>query len=247
MLTNQKCWLNRETSFPNVREHDSVPQKVGADRCCSCPASRRRPIFVNRQLPALIERELNAHVEEYRFTVVQVTHSSLLSLEIRRLTMIQTEHPDPPVVEIPRWRLSIQWRHISAGVLVSDYVISRPTPTSPCRRRSRNFKTTFRSTRKDGERPSIRFIPSRFSGNRELVASRTQSWFTKYPECVKLHRPRTMYMRKLDYNYGRPHRRNASGYMGEQGAIAIVSRRRVISSAVSKSVCGMERLDRIIN
>lgn len=57
----------------------------------------------------------------------QATHCSLLSLEIRRLTMIQTEHPDPPVVEVPQWRLSIQWRHISSGVLVSNYVISRPT------------------------------------------------------------------------------------------------------------------------
>lgn len=83
--------------------------------------------FVNRQLPTLIERALNAHVEGYRFTVGQATLSPSLSLEIRQLTMIQTDHPDPPVAEIPQWRLSIQWRHIFSGVLVSDYVISRPT------------------------------------------------------------------------------------------------------------------------
>ena len=40
--------------------------------------------------------------------------------------MIQTDHPDPPVAEIPRWVLSIQWSQIFSGVLVSDYLISRP-------------------------------------------------------------------------------------------------------------------------
>ncbi len=84
-------------------------------------------VMVNRELPAFIERELNAHVDGYRFTIGQATLSPILSLEIRQLTMMQKEHPDPPVAEIPQWRLSIQWRHIFSGVLVSDSLISRPT------------------------------------------------------------------------------------------------------------------------
>ena len=83
-------------------------------------------MVVNRQLPALIERQLNAQVEGYRFTVGQATLSPSLSLEIQQLTMIQTDHPDPPVAVIPRWVLSIQWSHIFSGVLVSDYLVSRP-------------------------------------------------------------------------------------------------------------------------
>ena len=83
-------------------------------------------IVVNRQLPALIERQLNAHVEGYRFTVGEATLSPSLSLAIEQLTMIQTDHPDPPVAEIPRWVLSIQWSQIFSGVLVSDYLVSRP-------------------------------------------------------------------------------------------------------------------------
>jgi uncharacterized protein DUF748 len=83
--------------------------------------------IVNRELPAFIERQLNAHVEGYQFRVGHATLAPNLSLEIRQLTMIQLEHPDPPVAEIPRWRLSIQWSQIFSGVLVSDYVISRPT------------------------------------------------------------------------------------------------------------------------
>jgi len=84
-------------------------------------------LLVNHELRALIERELNAHVKGYQFTVGQATLSPILSLEIQQLTVIQTEHPDPPVAEIPRWRLSIQWRQILSGAVVSDSFISRPT------------------------------------------------------------------------------------------------------------------------
>jgi hypothetical protein len=59
--------------------------------------------------------------------VGQATLSPNLSLEIRQLTMIQIDHSDSPVAEIPRWNLSVQWSQIFSGVLVSDYVISRPT------------------------------------------------------------------------------------------------------------------------
>ena len=65
-------------------------------------------------------------MEGYRFTVGQATLSPSLSLDIQQLTMIQADHPDPPVAEIPRWVLSIQWSHIFSGVLVSDYLVSRP-------------------------------------------------------------------------------------------------------------------------
>jgi Domain of Unknown Function (DUF748) len=83
--------------------------------------------LVSWKLPAFVEHQLNGHVDGYRFTVGQATLSPNLSLEIRQLTMIQIDHPDPPVAEIPLWRLSIQWRQIFSGVLVSDYVVSRPT------------------------------------------------------------------------------------------------------------------------
>ena len=64
--------------------------------------------LVNRELPAFIERQLNEQVKGYRFTVAEAALSPTLALEIRQMIMIQTEHPDPPVAEIPRWRFSIQ-------------------------------------------------------------------------------------------------------------------------------------------
>jgi hypothetical protein len=50
-------------------------------------------LLLNQKLPALIERELNAHVKGYQFRVGQATLSPTLSLEIQQLTMIQTDIP----------------------------------------------------------------------------------------------------------------------------------------------------------
>ena len=84
-------------------------------------------IFISQRLAPFIEHQLNTHVEGYQFTVGEAHLFPNMTLEIRRLTMIQTEHPDPPVAEIPRWKLGIQWRQIFSGVLVSDYLIDHPT------------------------------------------------------------------------------------------------------------------------
>jgi hypothetical protein len=82
--------------------------------------------LVNRELPTFIEHQLNRHVDGYRFSIGRATLSPILSLEIQELTMIQINHPDRPVAEIPRWRISIQWSQIFSRVLVSDYVINHP-------------------------------------------------------------------------------------------------------------------------
>ncbi len=92
-----------------------------------CLAAAVVLMVVNRTLPSLIERQLNQHIQGYQFTVAEATLSPTLTLEIRQLIMTQIEHPDSPIAVIPRWRLSIQWSRIFSGVLVSDYLISRPT------------------------------------------------------------------------------------------------------------------------
>src|SRR5438105_14111775 len=83
--------------------------------------------FFQEPLRAFIERQLNAGVQGYTFKVGKSHLYPNLSLDIENLVMIQTEHPDPPVAEVPKWHFSIQWRHIFSGVLVSDYLIERPT------------------------------------------------------------------------------------------------------------------------
>jgi hypothetical protein len=83
--------------------------------------------FVDEPLRAFIERRLNKHVQGYTFTIGKAHLYPNLSLDIEDALMVQTKHPDPPVAKIPKWHFSIQWRHILSGVLVSDYLIERPT------------------------------------------------------------------------------------------------------------------------
>jgi hypothetical protein len=83
--------------------------------------------FAQEPLRAFIERRLNTQVQGYHFTLGKAHLYPNLSLDLENLVMIQTEHPDPPVADIPKWHFSIQWRHVFSGVLVSDYLIERPT------------------------------------------------------------------------------------------------------------------------
>src|SRR5262245_65024931 len=83
--------------------------------------------FVNRHLAEIIEDKLNSNVKGYRFEIGDARFFPNMTLEIRKFTVVQTDHPDPPVAEIPLWKLSIQWQHILSGVLASDYLIDHPT------------------------------------------------------------------------------------------------------------------------
>ncbi len=83
--------------------------------------------FIDEPLRAFIERQLNQRVEGYHFTIGKAQLYPNLSLDIENVVMVQTKHPKPPVAVIPKWHFSIQWRHIFSGVLVSDYLIERPT------------------------------------------------------------------------------------------------------------------------
>ena len=83
--------------------------------------------YFQEPLRAFIERQLNAGVEGYHFTIGKAHLYPNLSLDLKDVVMIQTDHPEPPVANIPKWHFSIQWRHIFRGLLVSDYLIERPT------------------------------------------------------------------------------------------------------------------------
>src|SRR6266487_1287752 len=85
-------------------------------------------LFVlNEYLAALVQRQLNAHVQGYQFTVGKAHLYPSLALDVEDLVMRQSDHPEPAVASIPKWHFSIQWHHIFSGVLVSDYLIERPT------------------------------------------------------------------------------------------------------------------------
>lgn len=83
--------------------------------------------YFQEPIRVFIEQQLNAHVQGYRFVIGKAHLYPNLSLELENAVMTQTAHPEPPVADIPKWHFSIQWRHIFSGVLVSDYLIERPT------------------------------------------------------------------------------------------------------------------------
>jgi len=84
-------------------------------------------LFYQEPVRAMVERQLNSHVQGYHFTLGKTHVYPNLSLDLINLLIVQTTHPDPPVAKIPKWHFGVQWRHIFSGVVVSDYLIDHPT------------------------------------------------------------------------------------------------------------------------
>src|SRR6266705_1984386 len=78
--------------------------------------------YFQEPLRVFIEKQLNAHVQDYHFVIGKAHLYPNLSLDLNDVVMTQTDHPEPPVANIPKWHFSIQWRHIFSGMLVSDYL-----------------------------------------------------------------------------------------------------------------------------
>jgi hypothetical protein len=83
--------------------------------------------FIDEPLRTYAERELNRHVEGYTFHIGALDlHPIGLSLDLENVTIVQTDHPDPPVAQLSKWHASIHWRELLSGHLVSDHLIDRP-------------------------------------------------------------------------------------------------------------------------
>jgi uncharacterized protein DUF748 len=84
-------------------------------------------IFIDEPLRAYAERELNRRVEGYTFRIGALDfHPIGLSLDVEQVTVVQNEHPDPPVAQLATWHASIHWRELLSGHLVSDQWINHP-------------------------------------------------------------------------------------------------------------------------
>src|SRR5918997_3623654 len=82
--------------------------------------------FIDEPLRRYAERQLN-QVEGYTFRIGMLDfHPIGFSVDLENVTMFQTEHPNPPIAEIPKWHASIHWRELLTGNLVSDHTIERP-------------------------------------------------------------------------------------------------------------------------
>jgi hypothetical protein len=83
--------------------------------------------FIDEPLRAYAERQLNARVQGYTFSIGKLDfHPIGLSLDVQDVRVLQTDHPDPPVAHLKTWHASIHWRELLSGHVVSDQSIDQP-------------------------------------------------------------------------------------------------------------------------
>jgi len=82
--------------------------------------------FGDEPLRRWAERKLNT-VEGYKLTIGHLHLNPLsLALDLKDITVIQEAFPDPPIAHLDDWRMSLLWREVLKGHLVSDHQIRRP-------------------------------------------------------------------------------------------------------------------------
>ncbi|HSS77485.1 MAG TPA: hypothetical protein VLV54_12160, partial [Thermoanaerobaculia bacterium] len=123
-----------ETPRPK-RTHDRIPRK---------PLSRRGLIWLavagvvalilvlvasrfDEYLRRNLEAKMNQHLKGY---TVSVGHAHLnplnFSLTLQQLVIRQQANPEPPVADVPRLKLSVEWTRLLTFHLVADAVFNQP-------------------------------------------------------------------------------------------------------------------------
>src|SRR6185369_14609547 len=78
-------------------------------------------------LQRTLEAKINQHLQGYTVTLGHAHLSPLgLSLTLRETVIRQQANPEPPVADIPRLKISVEWRQILTGHLVSNAVFVQP-------------------------------------------------------------------------------------------------------------------------
>jgi hypothetical protein len=82
---------------------------------------------VDEPLRRTLERRVNASLTGYTATIGHAHVRILgLGLDLRDVTVVQNSLPNPPVIYIPSWKTTVQWRALFSGALVGDVTFTRP-------------------------------------------------------------------------------------------------------------------------
>ena len=83
--------------------------------------------FLDGIVRARTEAAMNASLKGYHVTL-EHAHVQLLSggLTLSNLTIIQQQHPRPPVADFPEMRFRIQWRELFSGHVVANVLLWHP-------------------------------------------------------------------------------------------------------------------------
>jgi Domain of Unknown Function (DUF748) len=83
--------------------------------------------FIDEPLRRRIEREMNARLKGYTVRIEKLDfHPIGLSLDLEKLWIYQTAHPDPPIAYIPALHASVHWKALLSGRLVGDFQLNEP-------------------------------------------------------------------------------------------------------------------------
>jgi hypothetical protein len=83
--------------------------------------------LIDEPLRLRVEREMNARLKGYTIRIEKLDfHPIGLSLDLKKLWIYQTPHPDPPIAYIPKLHASVHWKALLSGRLVGDFQIDDP-------------------------------------------------------------------------------------------------------------------------
>ena len=83
--------------------------------------------LIDEPLRRKVERDMNARLKGYTVRVEKLDfHPIGLSLDLEKLWIYQTPHPDPPIAYIPNLHASVHWKALLFGRLVGDFQIEDP-------------------------------------------------------------------------------------------------------------------------
>ncbi len=85
------------------------------------------PCFLDEPLRKSMESNMNRHLKGYSVRLPGLHFRVIgLSVTLKGLTVLQQEHPKPPVAEFPYLKASIHWQQIFLGKLVAEFQLDRP-------------------------------------------------------------------------------------------------------------------------
>jgi hypothetical protein len=83
--------------------------------------------LIDEPLRQRVESEMNARLKGYTIRIEKLDfHPIGLSLDLEKLWIYQTPHPEPPIAYIPNLHASVHWKALLSGRLVSDFQLDDP-------------------------------------------------------------------------------------------------------------------------
>jgi hypothetical protein len=83
--------------------------------------------LIDEPLRRTTESQMNARLKGYTARIGKLDfHPINFSIDFYDVVVSQNEHPDPPVITIPRLTASVQWKAIIRGRVVADFELESP-------------------------------------------------------------------------------------------------------------------------